>query len=216
MVIKLLSLVSSVQILTVQSPTVRKYFVMKGFRSMAMTGPTWQLNLSASLLIGFITFRLTLITVPFVVPTKNLCPIIGSYCNFVIPIARTMSARSGSSRSITSSSVGCLIFLISHHLIVPSVDAEKNSVLVLEWIQSVWFAGFLSRIVGENGRRNGSDGDYNLAAKRRALWKHFVTTTAEIATAFTKRMNCTRKPYPPWITSQMHTSQLFFHGVCTV
>lgn len=80
---------------------------------------------------------------------------------------------------------------MSHHLIAPSVDAEKNSVLVLDWIQNAWFAGFLSRIVGENEEeRNGSDEDYNLAAKRQALWKHFATVTAEIATAFTKRINC--------------------------
>lgn len=200
MEIKLSSLISSVQILTVQSPTVRKCLMTKGFRSMAMTGPMWQLNLNASLLTGFATFRLTLITIPFIVPARNLCPIVGSYCSLVIPIARTISARRGSSRSITSSSIGCLIFLISHHLIVPSVDAEKNSVLVLDWIQSVWFVGFLSRIVGGNGRRNGSDGDYNLAAKRQALWKHFATTTtAEIATAFMKRMKCIRKLYPLWI-----------------
>lgn len=46
---------------------------------------------------------------------------------------------------------GCL--LISHHLIAPSVDAEKNSVLVLEVIQSVWFAEFFLRIVGGNGEK---------------------------------------------------------------
>lgn len=190
MVIKQSSLISSDHILTVQSPTVRKFLVEKGLRSIAMTGPTWQLNLIASLSTGFMTFRLMLITMPFSIPARNLYPMLGSYCSFVTPIARRISARSGSSKSITSSSVGCLIFLISHHLIAPSVDAEKNSLLVLDWIQSVWFAGFLLRVVGKNGRRNGSDGDYNLASKWQALWKYFATTTAEVATAFTKRMNC--------------------------
>lgn len=32
---------------------------------------------------------------------------------------------------------------MSHHLIVPLLDDEKNSVLVLEVIQYAWLAGFL-------------------------------------------------------------------------
>jgi len=132
MVIKQSSLISSDQILTVQSPTVRKFLIKKGFRSISMIGPMWQLNLIASLSTGFMTFSLMLITMPFSIPARNLYLMLGSYCSFVTPIARRIFARGGLSKSITSSSIGCLIFLISHHLIAPSVDAEKNSVLVLE------------------------------------------------------------------------------------
>lgn len=116
---------------------------------MAMTGPTWQLNLIASLSIGLTIFRSYVDHYTVLHTCKESVSYNRLVLYFVTPIARVISTRSGSFRSITSSSVSCLIFLMSHHLIVLSVDAEKNSVLVLDWIQSAWFAGFLSRIVRE-------------------------------------------------------------------
>jgi len=137
------SLKSLDQILRFQLLTVRKYLQMKGFRSMFMIGPKEHWNLVANFCVIVGDFRFVLITIPFSKPTRNQLPIIGSYWSAVMPIALKGSARSGSSTSISSSSVGRFSRLISHHLTVPSVDAEKNSVLFLEWIQSAWVTGFL-------------------------------------------------------------------------
>jgi len=151
------SLTSSAQILRFQLLTVRKCLQMKGFRSMLMIGPKEHWNLMANFCVIFGDFLFALITIPFSKPMRNRLPIIGSYWSAVMPIALKGSARSRSSRSISSSSIGRLIFLMSHHLIVPSEDDEKNSVLFLEWIQSVWVAGFLCAIsadyIGGNDER---------------------------------------------------------------
>jgi len=173
MSIKQSSLLLFAQILTVQSPIVRKIFEAKGCRSMAMTGPRWQLNLITSFSTRFWILRFTLITRPFSVPTRNLLLIVGSYCNAVTPIAPKMSARSGSSRFITSTLVGRLSFLMSHHLIVPSVDAEKNSVLVLDTVQNAWFAGFLCAPPAKMREEMGVTGITVWQRNGRALWKAF-------------------------------------------
>lgn len=98
-------------------------------------------------------------------------------------------ARSGSSTSITSSSVGCLSFLISHHLISPFVDAERNSVLVLDVIQSAWFVEIFCASSEEMGKRSVSVTEITIWQRNGRLFgKRFAATTiAEIATAFTKR-----------------------------
>ena len=43
--------------------------------------------------------------------------------------------------SSISSSTGCRMFRVSHHLHVPSVEDEKKSVPVFDWIQSARWTG---------------------------------------------------------------------------
>lgn len=139
-----------------------------------------------------VTLRFTLIARPLSVSTRNLSLILGSYCNAdcswdIVQIYHQHFNR------------------FPQLLGVPSPDRVVSG----RWEEfRVGLGRGPERLVrrvslcatGENGRRNGSDGDYNLATKTTELFgKRFAAVTAEIAFTWTaRRLAAIRNVVPPW------------------
>lgn len=137
------SLVSSAQIRALQSPTVINIDGLKTFRSTDLTAPKWLVNLIAIFSAFDLAFLDPVKITPFSKPNINFAPTIGPKFRHETPIAWSMFGSFGFSKSIMRISVGCWRCRVSHHIAQPSVDVEKNSVLLFDGNHFTAFANSL-------------------------------------------------------------------------
>lgn len=130
-------LISSTQILALQSPTVRKYLVLGGLLLMEHTGPRWRpLSIPYLAVISTFFFGFLLATMidPYSVPIRNLVgPASTLYSRTVAPTVCSVLFSPNVYSLISRTSTGPSENLrVSHHKALPSVEVVTHSVPAFE------------------------------------------------------------------------------------